>query len=44
MTFIYILNADGQLSLKVVEVLGQLIAVVIVGEQALQKRQQLDGS
>lgn len=41
---LYILNADGQLSLEVVEVLCQLIAVVIVGEQALEKRQQLEGS
>lgn len=40
----YILNADGQLRLEVVEVLCQLIAVVIVGEKALEKRQQLEGS
>lgn len=39
----YILNADGQLSLEVVEVLCQLIAVVIVGEEALEKGQQLHG-
>lgn len=39
----YILNADGQLSLEVVEVLCQLIAVVIVGEEALEKGQQLQG-
>lgn len=37
----YILNADSQLSLEVVEVLCQLIAMVIIGEQALEKRQQL---
>lgn len=37
----YILNADGQLSLEVAEVLCQLIAMVIIGEQALEKRQQL---
>lgn len=37
----YILNADGQLSLEVVEVLCQLIAMVIIGEQALEKCQQL---
>lgn len=37
----YILYADGQVGLEVVEVLCQLVAVVIVGEQALEKRQQL---
>lgn len=37
----YILYTDGEISLEVVEVLCQLIAVVIVGEQALEKRQQL---
>lgn len=37
----YILYTDGEISLEVVEVLGQLVAVVVVGEQALEKRQQL---
>ena len=37
----YILYADGKISLEVVEVFCQLIAVVIVGEQALEKCQQL---
>lgn len=37
----YILYTDGEVSLEVVEVLCQLIAVVIVGEQALEKRQEL---
>ena len=37
----YILYADGKISLKVVKVLCQLVAMVIVGEQALQERQQL---
>lgn len=40
----YILNADGQLGLEVVEVLCQLVAVVIVGEEALEERQQLEAS
>lgn len=40
----YILYADGEISLEVVEVLCQLIAVVIVGEQALEERQQLRGT
>lgn len=39
----YILDADGQLGLEVVEVLCQLVAVVIVGEEALEKGQQLHG-
>lgn len=34
----YILYADGEISLEVVEILCQLIAVVIVGEQALEER------
>lgn len=38
---LYILYADGEISLEVVEVLRQLIAVVIVGEQALEEGQQL---
>lgn len=40
----YILNADGQFSLEVVEVLCQLIAMVIIGEKALEKCQQLKES
>lgn len=38
---LYILYTDGEISLEVVEVLRQLIAVVIVGEEALKKCQQL---
>lgn len=37
----YILYADGEISLEVVEVLRQLIAMVIVGKQALEKCQKL---
>lgn len=37
----YILYADGEISLEVVKVLCQLVAMVIVGEQALKKRQKL---
>ena len=37
----YILYADSEISLEVTEVLCQLVTVVIVGEQALEKRQQL---
>lgn len=37
----YILYTDGEISLEVAEVLCQLIAVVIIGEQALEKCQQL---
>lgn len=33
----YVLYADGEISLEVVEVLGQLVAVVIVGEEALEE-------
>lgn len=40
----YILYTDGEVGLEVVEVLRQLIAMVIVGEQALKKRQQLRGT
>lgn len=37
----YILYTDGKISLEVIEVFCQLIAMVIVGEQALEKCQQL---
>lgn len=39
----HVLDADGQVGLEVVEVLGQLVAVVVVGEEALQEGQQLWG-
>lgn len=34
---LYVLYADGEISLEVVEVLGQLVAVVIVGEESLEE-------
>lgn len=40
----YILYADSEISFEVVEVLCQLIAMMIVGEQALKKCQQLKQS
>ena len=41
-TLSYILYADGQICLEVVEVFGQFVTMVIVGEEALEERQQLE--
>ena len=38
----HILYADGKVSLEMVKVFRQLVTMVIVGEQALKKRQQLE--
>lgn len=40
-TWSYILYADGEVGLEVIKVLCQLVAMVIVGEKALKKCQQL---
>lgn len=37
----YILYADGEVCLEMTEVFCELIAMVIIGEQALEERQQL---
>lgn len=37
----YILYADGEVCLEMTEVFCKLIAMVIIGEQALEERQQL---
>lgn len=38
----YVLYADGEVGLEMVEVFCQLVTMVIVGEQALKKCQQLE--
>lgn len=39
----YVLDADGQVGLKVAEVFGQFITVVVVSEETLQEGQELGG-
>lgn len=40
----YILNADGQVRLEVAEIFGQVVPVMVVGEQPLKESQQLQGA